>query len=320
MSEHQVYEFVALDRPLTQQQMAELRAISSRAEITRTRFWNEYEWGDLKADPAKLLSRYFDALLYFANWGTRRFMLRLPAARVDVRSLKAYFPGRSAALARVGAHVVVDFWSENEEPEDDEWSDSFSLGALTPLRRILLDGDLAPAYIAWLLALQSGDVKETASEPRVPDGIADPSAPLVGLMDFLRIDEDLLSAAAEARVPTTARELLRRADEHRSAREHKEAEQLVRARAKAAALRRTDLAEIAAQGDLAWQTLERLVFDREYDEAVRLTIDLRDIARAAGTLVGFDARLHALKKRHPRRRGYLSAIKRRIRALAEADE
>ena len=48
MSEHQCYEFVALDRPLTPKQMAELRAISTRAEITPTRFWNEYQWGDLK--------------------------------------------------------------------------------------------------------------------------------------------------------------------------------------------------------------------------------------------------------------------------------
>jgi hypothetical protein len=51
MSEYQCYEFVALDRPLTAKQMAELRKISTRAEISPTRFWNEYHWGDLKADP-----------------------------------------------------------------------------------------------------------------------------------------------------------------------------------------------------------------------------------------------------------------------------
>lgn len=55
MSEYQCYEFVALDHQLTTKEMAELRSISTRAEITPTRFWNEYEWGDLKAD----------------NWGTR---------------------------------------------------------------------------------------------------------------------------------------------------------------------------------------------------------------------------------------------------------
>ena len=38
MSEYQCYEFVALERPLTAKQMAELRAISTRAEISPTRF------------------------------------------------------------------------------------------------------------------------------------------------------------------------------------------------------------------------------------------------------------------------------------------
>ena len=37
MSEYQYYEFLALDRPLTAEQRAELRSISSRAEITATR-------------------------------------------------------------------------------------------------------------------------------------------------------------------------------------------------------------------------------------------------------------------------------------------
>ncbi|HEY5985009.1 MAG TPA: hypothetical protein VIV12_01315 [Streptosporangiaceae bacterium] len=98
MSEYQSYEFVALDRRLTAAEMAELRSISTRAEITPTRFWNEYQWGDLKADPAKLLARYFDVHVYFANWGTRRLMFRLPITAVDVTALQPYFPGASATL------------------------------------------------------------------------------------------------------------------------------------------------------------------------------------------------------------------------------
>jgi hypothetical protein len=38
------------------------------------------EWA---ADPAKLMERYFDAHVYFANWGTHRLMLRTPKARTD---------------------------------------------------------------------------------------------------------------------------------------------------------------------------------------------------------------------------------------------
>src|SRR5688572_16244693 len=107
MSEYQCYEFVAVDRPLSAKEMAALRAISSRAQISPTRFWNEYHWGDLKADPAALLARYFDAHVYTANWGTRRLMLRLPAARVDLKALRAYAPGRRARVSKVGAHIVL---------------------------------------------------------------------------------------------------------------------------------------------------------------------------------------------------------------------
>jgi hypothetical protein len=156
VSEYQCYEFVALDRPLIAKEMAELRGISTRAEITPTRFWNEYHWGDLKADPAKLLARYFDLHLYFANWGTRRLMLRLPIAAVDNRALGAYLPGDPATLTTVGEHAIVDLCSEVDEPEDD-WFEARGLaGSLTPLRAELLRGDLRVAYLAWLLAVQAG--------------------------------------------------------------------------------------------------------------------------------------------------------------------
>ena len=41
MSEYQYYEFRALDGRLTAEQQRRLRALSSRAEISATRFTNE---------------------------------------------------------------------------------------------------------------------------------------------------------------------------------------------------------------------------------------------------------------------------------------
>jgi hypothetical protein len=55
MSEYQYYDFRAIDRPLARNEIAALRAISTRAVITTTSFTNHYEWGDLKANPSKLL-------------------------------------------------------------------------------------------------------------------------------------------------------------------------------------------------------------------------------------------------------------------------
>lgn len=51
MSEYQYYEFRAIDQPLASRQIGELRAVSTRAKISASRFVNHYEWGDLKADP-----------------------------------------------------------------------------------------------------------------------------------------------------------------------------------------------------------------------------------------------------------------------------
>jgi hypothetical protein len=203
MSEYQRYEFVALDRPLSSRQMGELRAISTRADISSTRFWNEYHWGDIKADPAELLARYFDALLYVANWGTHRLMLKLPASGVTLAELRPYFPGGSARLIKRGAVVLVDLLCESDEAYDETVEED-GLAALTPLRAQLLAGDLSAAYLSFLLAVQAGDVDEAKREPPVPAGLGQPSAAIVALGQFLRLDPDLLAAAAEASAPVTA--------------------------------------------------------------------------------------------------------------------
>ncbi len=196
MSEYQCYEFVALDRPLTGKQMAELRAISTRADISPTRFWNEYEWGDLKADPAKLVERYFDAHLYFANWGTHRLMLRIPKARVDLKALRMFFVGTHAAhLTVCGEYVLLDLGSDTEQPADDEMGQG-SLAVLSALRAELVRGDLRCAYLAWLLAVQSDELDDDAVEPLVPAGLASLTAAQQAMAEFLRIDDDLLAAAA----------------------------------------------------------------------------------------------------------------------------
>jgi hypothetical protein len=203
VSEYQSYEFVALDRPLTAAEMAELRSISTRAQITPARFFNEYQWGDLKADPAELLARYFDVHVYFANWGSRRLMFRLPRPMVDLEDLRACVPGGPVTLTVTEHHVVLDLWSEIEEPEEEWFEDGQLVASLTPLRAELLRGDRRVAYLAWLLAAQAGELDPDTPEPRVAHGLDAPSASLAALTSFLRVDPDLLAAAAEAGVEDT---------------------------------------------------------------------------------------------------------------------
>jgi len=69
LSEYQYFEFRALDRPLTEKQMEELRRYSTRAEISPDRFVNVYHYGNSRGDPMKLVEKYFDAFLIFDELG-----------------------------------------------------------------------------------------------------------------------------------------------------------------------------------------------------------------------------------------------------------
>ncbi len=80
MSEYQYYEFVALDQPLTDEQMQEVRKHSTRARITATSFVNEYHWGDFRGDINRFMTKYYDVFVYFANWGSHELRFRLPDA------------------------------------------------------------------------------------------------------------------------------------------------------------------------------------------------------------------------------------------------
>ena len=195
MSEYQYYEFQALDRPLTQEHMAQLRDVSSRARITPHSFVNEYNWGSFKGSPDQWMERYFDAFLYFANWGSRRFMLRLPTKLLDREIVESYCEGESLSCRQKGDHTILSFDAELEDFEWDE--ESISLAALVPMRADLMRGDYRALYLGWLLAVQCREVDEEGLEPPVPPGLGELNAALDCLADFLGIDADLIAAAAE---------------------------------------------------------------------------------------------------------------------------
>jgi len=196
MSEYQYYEFLAVDRPLTEREMRELRAVSSRAVITATRFTNHYEWGSFKGDPRAWMERYFDAFLYFANWGTRELMLRLPRRVLEPATARRYCRG-DAATARVkGEHVILEFLSENEGSDWFEEDEDGSLSALVPLRADIAGGDLRALYLGWLLRAQAGELDADDEEPPCPPGLGRLSAALEAFVAFMRVDRDLLEAAA----------------------------------------------------------------------------------------------------------------------------
>ena len=195
MSEYQYYEFKTIDKPLSEKDMRALRNISTRARITPTSLVNEYNWGDFKGNPRKLVEKYFDAFLYVANWGTHWFMLKVPRNVIDVDMATQYCIGESAAIYEKGEHLIFEFISETD---DFEWEEGENwLSSLISLRTEIIGGDYRSMYLAWLFCAQMEEIDDTTLEPPIPPNLDDLSAPLKSFVDFMRIDTDLITVAAE---------------------------------------------------------------------------------------------------------------------------
>ncbi len=204
MSTYEFYEFQAVDRALTPAEQAELRKLSSRADITSSRLSVVYNWGNFKGDPDRLMERYFDAFVYVANWASRELQLRLPRSLFDPAQAEPYLNEETLSLRTTREHVLLSFRIYREDESD--WGDwSGWPAALLPLRAELLAGDLRALYIAWLARVdiptsgeEDDEGMEDELEPPVPPSLGSRSGALEALADFLFVSEDLLAAAAEA--------------------------------------------------------------------------------------------------------------------------
>jgi len=298
MSEYQYYEFQALDRPLTQKQISELRAYSSRARITSSSFVNVYNWGDFKGSPARWMERYFDAFLYFANWGSRQFMLRLPKKVLDPKTAASYCGDQNFSCRQKDDHIVLSFESEIE---DYEWDEGESrLASLVPLRSDLMRGDHRALYLGWLLAVQFEEIADDTPEPPVPPGLGKLTAALDCLADFLGIDADLIATAAE-----------RSPDEQVSAPSREKIDEWVRALPSAE--KDAIVTRLVAGDDphLSAEVRQRAIFEiggRGWDER---------LGRTAGEIVARAAILAAeRKKKEAERRAIEKARRERVEAEA----
>jgi hypothetical protein len=194
VSEYQYYEFRAVDRPLDERDRRTLRSLSTRAEITPTSFVNTYNWGDFKGDPDALMEKCFDAFVYVANWGTRRFVLRLLRKLLTRRLLSAYCRGESLRGRNAGEFVVIEFCRQEE---GGEWEEGEGwMASLIPLRADLLRGDHRCLYLGWLCCAQNEELDEDEIEPPVPPGMKALSGSLEAFVEFMGIDSDLLDVAA----------------------------------------------------------------------------------------------------------------------------
>jgi hypothetical protein len=202
MSEYQYYEFRAIDHPLTAEQKAAVSALSSRAQVTSHMASFVYNYGDFRGDPEQLMTDYFDAMLYMANWGSRRLMFRIPHGLIDTKHVGRYCISEEIdrRTDRNKTHVIVDFDFHDEGQvgwtEGEGWLDD-----LIDLREELIQGDDRVWYLAWLKAAENALMPEHIDaetlEPPIPEGLGQLSPALESFVRFLDIDEALLAVAAQ---------------------------------------------------------------------------------------------------------------------------
>jgi hypothetical protein len=200
MSEYQRYEFMTSDRPLTRAQLDAVDALSSHIEASSTHAIIEYHWGDFKHDPIKVLHKFFDGFLYWANWGAPELGLRFPHGILPVDLIDGYNLDEFVTFTQHPDYDILDIhFGEMEGP--DEWIE-YELGSLIAIRDELMEGDLRALYIVWLASQHMGggydeeEDDEIISVPPVPPALGTLTAAQQALAELLQVPQELLVAAA----------------------------------------------------------------------------------------------------------------------------
>ncbi len=200
MSEYQYIAFRAVDRPLTEKEMKFARTQSSRADITRWSFENEYHYGDFRGDANALLRQGYDVYLHYANYGVRNASFRVPHGLPLPKKLWAAYIGLNGLTWKKDARGdggILSISPYNDGGELDEiYEPSLYMDDLVQLRQHLIQGDVGALYLLWLCAAGENDPDEV--EPPVPIGLDLLYESCGDVLGFFGLDPLMLVAASEA--------------------------------------------------------------------------------------------------------------------------
>lgn len=210
MSEFQCYQFKSFDRPLTEGERSEVSSWSSRAQVTSDSATFVYHYGDFRHSPEWAVEQYFDAMIYFANWGTRQLLLRLPASLIDAKALEKFCLQHDEregyiSLQKSGEIYLLDLYYSDEEGGRWMEEDNFDIDVLGQIRDNLMEGDYRSLYLLWAkFAEPDEDDLEEKDEvlpaPPVPVNLKKLDTRLETFIDFFEIDESIVYAAQAASV------------------------------------------------------------------------------------------------------------------------
>lgn len=202
MSEYEIVKFRAIDRPLSDQQLAFMDQQSSRAEYTRWEFQVEYHYGSFRGDVDAMLRNGYDIYLTYSNYGTREIRMRLPNGLPFPKKVWSQYlclerfqwhpdKGSKGGILAVSPYL--------EDAHEAIWEFDDYLDAAAALREMLITGDLRALYVLWLCVASASRYEEdddNPTEPPVPHGLGSCSASASSLLGFFEADPLLVDAAA----------------------------------------------------------------------------------------------------------------------------
>ncbi len=207
MGEFQCYQFRSFERPLTAKEREEVESFSSRAQVSSHTATFVYHYGDFRKDPEMVVAEYFDAMLYFANWATRRLIFRLPAAELDVAAVQQFcleskWSSDYITLTKMKGIYLLDIHFDDEEGGGWMDEDDFDLGEIGKLRDDILAGDYRALYLIWAQFSRPAEDEEDGSaietahndSPPVPANFKKLTSALTAFTHFFEIDDDLIAA------------------------------------------------------------------------------------------------------------------------------
>ncbi len=198
MSEFQYYEFLAIEKPLSEDDIDALQSVYSRARITPTSFTTVYNWGDFKGNPEALMKRYFDVHIYVANWRTAILMVRVPLSAIP-REIVEAAANEFFYYTFTKSHIILT-WHLEEGDDDDRFAMEDGEGwmiRLAAIREELLRGDYRSVYIGWFMAVLYDFFDDDDKEPFCVTGLGKITNAQRALAEFLEVDLDLVEDALQ---------------------------------------------------------------------------------------------------------------------------
>ncbi len=226
MSGFQQYQFQTIDQPLSAEDRKTVSSWSSRAQVSATSASFVYHYGDFPKDPEKVLTEYFDAMLYISNWGTKQLLFRLPLKLVDEKTIKQYaivpeYSENYVDFYPKGASIVLDIHMYDNDGLGWLEEDDYDLSDLISLREDIINGDYRSLFLAWLavaqMVYQQPEKKESDSDyfqdedydhyndevheedpdvPPIPSKLNHLSASLQAFANYFDVKQDYIAAAA----------------------------------------------------------------------------------------------------------------------------